>query len=297
MLGIFLFYKPLSQKLYLKNGILRLMWEGTAVGLAAQLLTIPLTLYYFHQFPNYFVLTNLGFMLFALLILGGGIALISLSWIPVFSALIGVILAIVLTYTLKWVHWIDELPGSVAKGFVLHPLLVASLFLAIFLFYVFRQFKSTRYLVIVCLLGFLSQMSYQRLQHLKKREICFFNQKESMVAVKYDQQIFCFYESKPDKFNRVQQVMNGYAKLYPGEIHYYSLIEKNWLIKTEGLRISTKKVKAGLEINVNGTENVVLKWVDGSYRAGSVNLVLMPWIKEDVPGFYSLNKGAVRFEL
>ena len=81
MFGIFMFYKPLGKLIYFKNKIIRLAYEGTMVGIAAQILTVPLTLYYFHQFPNYFIITNLGLMIFSFLILALGIALFSFNWL------------------------------------------------------------------------------------------------------------------------------------------------------------------------------------------------------------------------
>ncbi|MCH2224748.1 MAG: ComEC/Rec2 family competence protein, partial [Crocinitomicaceae bacterium] len=55
MMGIILLSKPLTQTFYIRNKIILRLWEGTCVGLSAQLFTLPITLYYFHQFPNYFL--------------------------------------------------------------------------------------------------------------------------------------------------------------------------------------------------------------------------------------------------
>jgi len=81
MLGIFLFYKKIESWFPTKNKILSYFWQGTAIGLAAQAMTTPLTLYYFHQFPNYFILSNLGLMLFSGIILGLGVFLFLLNFI------------------------------------------------------------------------------------------------------------------------------------------------------------------------------------------------------------------------
>jgi competence protein ComEC len=55
-----LFFQPKIEILFLfKNGILDRVWQLIAVSLAAQLATLPVSLYYFHQFPTYFLLTNL----------------------------------------------------------------------------------------------------------------------------------------------------------------------------------------------------------------------------------------------
>lgn len=58
VLGIGLFAKPITHLLFTPNRLLQHCWQMAAVTIAAQLLTLPLLLYYFHQFPYLFILTN-----------------------------------------------------------------------------------------------------------------------------------------------------------------------------------------------------------------------------------------------
>jgi competence protein ComEC len=58
MAGIFLLYKPIDSVFSPTNKIWKYLWQITALSLAAQLATFPLSLYYFHQFPFYFWLVN-----------------------------------------------------------------------------------------------------------------------------------------------------------------------------------------------------------------------------------------------
>jgi competence protein ComEC len=85
MLGIFVVYPSIKKALYFKSKILRWIWEGTSVALAAQLFTFPLVLYCFHQFPNYFLLSNIGLMVFTNIILVVGVLFIVLHKIPIVS--------------------------------------------------------------------------------------------------------------------------------------------------------------------------------------------------------------------
>ncbi len=59
--------------------LLQKAWQLTAVSLAAQLGVFPISLYYFHQFPALFFLSNLLIIPFLGLILGLGISLIVLA--------------------------------------------------------------------------------------------------------------------------------------------------------------------------------------------------------------------------
>jgi competence protein ComEC len=73
VIGIVLFAKPIEKWLYIKNKILRHCWQLCSVTFAAQLITLPLLLYYFNSFPNLFLFTNFiavpisGFILYLLI--------------------------------------------------------------------------------------------------------------------------------------------------------------------------------------------------------------------------------------
>ncbi|MDD2793115.1 MAG: ComEC/Rec2 family competence protein [Sediminibacterium sp.] len=58
VLGIHFFAQPLTRLLYTPNRFLLQCGKMVAITLAAQVLTLPLLLYYFHQFPYLFLLTN-----------------------------------------------------------------------------------------------------------------------------------------------------------------------------------------------------------------------------------------------
>ena len=58
VLGIVLFSGYIDRWFFIKNKLLRLFWQVNAVTLSAQVLTLPIVLYQFHQFPNLFLFTN-----------------------------------------------------------------------------------------------------------------------------------------------------------------------------------------------------------------------------------------------
>lgn len=83
VLGILSFHTPLqqlipslAQKRYLTP--LSKLWSWTCLSLSAQMATLPLSLFYFHQFPRYFLFANLVIVPFAGLLLVS--ALIMTLW-------------------------------------------------------------------------------------------------------------------------------------------------------------------------------------------------------------------------
>ncbi|HEV7781609.1 MAG TPA: ComEC/Rec2 family competence protein, partial [Chitinophagaceae bacterium] len=93
VLSIIIFMQPIYNLFYSKNKLLDLIWKLNAVTLAAQVLTVPLSIYHFHQFPNFFILTNFLAVPLSSIILLGEIFLCVISFIPVVSILVGKILS------------------------------------------------------------------------------------------------------------------------------------------------------------------------------------------------------------
>lgn len=58
VISIVFFQPKIASLLNFNYKILKWAWDLTSVSLAAQIGTIPITIYYFHQFPNYFLLSN-----------------------------------------------------------------------------------------------------------------------------------------------------------------------------------------------------------------------------------------------
>ena len=75
ILGLSLFSKPLRNLFHPQNKILAGVWNSTSVSIAAQILTAPLSVYYFHRFPVYFLIANLLAVPISSIVLAGGILL------------------------------------------------------------------------------------------------------------------------------------------------------------------------------------------------------------------------------
>ncbi|NHA07057.1 ComEC family competence protein [Mucilaginibacter sp. HC2] len=58
------------------------LWALCSVSIAAQVITFPLSAYYFHQFPVYFLLSNLLIIIPTMVIMYSGIAYLLLAWVP-----------------------------------------------------------------------------------------------------------------------------------------------------------------------------------------------------------------------
>ncbi|TMU55586.1 ComEC family competence protein [Flagellimonas algicola] len=108
-------YPKLQRFWYPENIILQKSWQLMSVSIAAQLGVLPISLYYFHQFPALFFVSNLLVVPFLGLLLGMGIFVIVLSFIhalphqvaEVYNFLIGTMNTIV--------AWVGKQEGFVIR--------------------------------------------------------------------------------------------------------------------------------------------------------------------------------------
>ena len=103
-----LYLQPKIYKLiYVRNKSLNYFWKFAALSLAAQLVTFPLAIYYFHKFPLYFLLGNLFISLPLIAMMYLGIIVL----IPGFS-LLAPVFEYLIVFTNQVLHAIASLPFS-----------------------------------------------------------------------------------------------------------------------------------------------------------------------------------------
>jgi len=294
MLGIFLFYKPIGELIYIENKWMRKVWEGTAIGFAAQLMTTPLSLYYFHQFPNYFILTNIGLMASSGLILGVGIFLFATSWWNALSKITGIVLTWVIFLSLAFIEWVEGLPGGVAYGFTLSLMTVAGF--TILVLVLFLVIKNKRNQFIGLGLGFvlLTLIVMDRFQNMSNNEFCVFNSKQMVFVVKNDEDIFCFYKAKKEDFDKVEKMVDAYRKIYPADVQYFDLTKKNYSVFSQSLHVKTTKNGTNWQVKVNNKEYALVADFESNTSLKGQRIV-MPYIESSTS--YELSKGAYRAKL
>lgn len=112
VLSIVLFMRPVYNWFYIKNKVLDFLWKLNAVTLAAQVLTVPLTVYYFHQFPSLFLLTNLLAVPLSSIILLGEILLCCISFWPELSLQAGRLIRWLIQFMNRFIESVDQVPFS-----------------------------------------------------------------------------------------------------------------------------------------------------------------------------------------
>jgi competence protein ComEC len=276
MIGIFLFYPKIESLIQIKTVGLKELWQGTALGFAAQLMTTGISLFYFHQFPNYFVLSNLGLMFFSSIVMGLGFFLFVVKPIPILSQLTGILLGFSV-YAMYWiVQKIEEIPGAVAYGYSL-PFWVV-IFLSLLFVFLILYAKSRKQIVLGYSIYFILLIAivFKRNQTMEKTEFCVFNHNQFVSVLKVGGRIYCFYKAKPEQVDKLKMVVESYAKHNPGEISYHSIAEKNIDFKIDNQQLLIKDEGNIVRLSWNKKiYDVLFQSTDSENQK-----IYMPWIQE-----------------
>lgn len=144
VIGIVYFQPRIYNKITFKYCINDKIWAITSVSIAAQITTFPLGLLYFHQFPNYFLISNLLVIPAAYVILIIGFLVLLTSFIPIISVLFGWLLKSIIIILNTGVHVIDQLPYSLIEGISISVFETYLIYLIIILISIGLAYKRLR---------------------------------------------------------------------------------------------------------------------------------------------------------
>lgn len=144
VIGIVVLQKPIYRMFYVKFKFLDKIWELTSVTLAAQIATMPFSIYYFHQFPLYFWLSNLFMTPISSVVIIGGMIMLLIFFIPYIN--IGV------AFCVKWMIYvmnfvvssIENLPISIVKGLYINNLEFVCLIVSLLLLMMVVEHKKKK---------------------------------------------------------------------------------------------------------------------------------------------------------
>ena len=144
VIGIVVIQKPLYRLVFSRSKLVDKIWELTSVTLSAQIATAPLSIYYFHQFPTYFWLSNLFMGPISTIVIMGGMVMLLIFFIPYIN--IGV------AFCVKWLIYVmnfivtsvENMPFSILKGLYINSLEFTCLIIALLLLMIVIEHKKKK---------------------------------------------------------------------------------------------------------------------------------------------------------
>lgn len=177
VLSIVIFQKPIYNCISIKNKWLDKAWRLAAVSIAAQLLTFPVCIYYFHQFPNLFLISNMIAVPLSALILYAEIILVAFWWVPFAGAYAGKLVAALVGFMNKIILWMNEfsfavwdnIPATILSTWLLYAVVIASGA------WLIQKQKKYFKMALFVLLMFVMQSAYNNRQTGKQQKLIVYN--------------------------------------------------------------------------------------------------------------------------
>ena len=177
VVGIVALQKSIYNWLYFKNKILDYTWKLASVSIAAQLFTIPLCFYYFHQMPLLFLITNLIAIPLATVALCGCITLIVVSPFGILPVYLGKVVSIFLfamNYAVRSVNSFPLLLWENVSISVWETIILYIIFIS-FLTWLFKRNSLSLKLGLLLTLVFSAFTFFDKWNSVRQKKIIVYN--------------------------------------------------------------------------------------------------------------------------
>ncbi len=196
--------QPLIYKLWQPTSkIIDYPWQLFTVSIAAQMGVLPLSLYYFHQFPGLFFIANLIIIPFLGLILGLGVLVIFLSLFNVLPNFIANTYEHIISLLNSTVAWVAKQESFLFQNISFSIVTVVLSYLLIILFFKWIETKNSSYFkyVLIILLLFQSNLIIEKYNISNSNEFVIFNKTRKTILTERNGKSVAVYYSYDNKTN------------------------------------------------------------------------------------------------
>ncbi|GAA4886621.1 ComEC/Rec2 family competence protein [Flaviramulus aquimarinus] len=176
---------PILYKLWVpKNKIIDFYWHTFTVTMSAQIGIIPLSLFYFHQFPSLFFISNLVIIPFLGVILGFGILVLVLAVLNLLPQLVSNIYGSIISFMNNFVKWISTQESFLFKDIpfsFLYVLVSYFLIISFIRFLIKKNYSTLRVFLVVVLVAQISVI-YTNYNKPSNAFIVFHKSKHSLLG-------------------------------------------------------------------------------------------------------------------
>ncbi|WP_158974466.1 ComEC/Rec2 family competence protein [Cellulophaga sp. L1A9] len=303
---------PMLQRFWFpKNKIVKYFWQLLSVSIAAQLGVLPISLFYFHQFPGLFFVANLLILPFLGIILGIGILVIILSLADILPSFITDSYNHIISAMNSIVKWIANQEVFIFKNISFDTLQLLLLCTLIFLMITalskpkFKNFISFLLVIII----FQSYTFISRYTSSKTHEVIVWHQSRSTGII--------------EKSGTTLHLLSNDAPNFEYPLKSYQIAERITVFHTDSLRNSynlglkkitlidslsiyptsknntillTQSPKINLDRLIDSLQPIALI-ADGSNYKSAIALWKATCAKRKLPFHYTGEKGAYYFNL
>ena len=287
------------------------IWQLFTVSIAAQVGILPLSIYYFQQFPGLFVLSNLVIIPFLGAILMGGIAVILMSLLTILPPFLAAIYGFVISLMNNFVGWISQQEQFLFKEISISFLMMLGCYCFVFsatVFLINKRPKNLMYFLISIL--FVQGLYFIEDKTASEKEafIVFHKSRFSLIGIRkgmkmelqHDLDALKSKEIKAIKSYRVAEYINYIKKVdFNNYINFKEqdilLIDSLGVYQLNKLKNPIVVLQYSPKINLERliqTLNPRLIIADGSNYKSDANNWEITCFKKAIPYHYTGKKGA-----
>ncbi|WP_026898501.1 ComEC/Rec2 family competence protein [Daejeonella oryzae] len=199
VIGLVYLHPKIYHSFHVKNKFVNSVWNYSALSIAAQLATFPISIYYFHQFPVYFLLGNLIIAIPVALIMYVGILFLFIPFIWILNPL-GIIINWMILKVNQILIYIEHLPFSSLNGLWITSIQYILIYFILASLIAFISLKNRFALKLIAplVLVFCLSTSYKVFLDKNRHELIFYSLRKNS-AIGY------FYEGKSILISDFQQ--------------------------------------------------------------------------------------------
>jgi competence protein ComEC len=198
VLGIVLLQPPLRKLVAPQSFILKKAWELVTISVAAQVATMPLTLYMFHQFPTWFIATNLVVVPLSTVVLYTALAFFALLWWMPAASFVGGFLGLLtrlmndmMTWSAKWPHALmDGIYWSTTELWCCMALIIFSSCAMLF------RMRRAWFGVVTVSVAWVAHATVGELQRATNTTLCFFSVRNHDMCTYIAEGVACSFRDE-----------------------------------------------------------------------------------------------------
>lgn len=235
--GIVYIYPQLYALWKIHNRVGDFFWKLVCVSLAAQIATFPLSIYYFHQFPSYFLVANMVVIPAAFVIMILGLTMLAFGSL---SGWIGWLLEYLVGLINTFVGFFTKLDGSVIDWIYISGFQTTLIYAAIILFFALFKYRRFSYawMIILIISIFSIDKTIELNQRHAKEELVFYSLSKGQLI---DQTV---------QFQATLFALDSTLKLEDHVRHVEPYRLRNALLKPKDVKIMTAELKDFAKLSV-----------------------------------------------
>ena len=218
--------------------LLKYLWGITCVSMCAQLGLLPLSIYYFHQFPLLFLVANIPIMFCIPIIMAFAISIVIGSYASIFPDFVYAVYNLVITKLILFVNWVASFDALILNELYISKFSVACIYLFfLYLRWCYADFKrGIKYVlfpvVFMGLVGFVEVTT-----KAFKREVWLLNDYKKTIIIDVSSSSVQVFSSEVlsaiDKEYKMRPIL---GKLHQSNV-VYSTLEQAYFMNKQKLLI------------------------------------------------------------